>query len=227
MNRMLGWVLLTAIAGLAFALARGWFAVGDGAGVPIADPPVDGTPPAILGPAATSLPTSPPSEAPTPDIEAVARGGEVLPPIRIGDRGRAARFRPEVFRQGMQLAGDVLLRGLVEPREVWIRWDAQPTRERFLAARFRVPGMHVLESGEAIVLVEPLVPMLRHAGFTARLEGSVLRIGGEGVYPPDPSAPDAPGRSDAPPLPVPEGPSGGGAPRPPEAPQRPGESSPR
>ncbi|MBL9086415.1 MAG: hypothetical protein JNM10_04670 [Planctomycetia bacterium] len=131
-------------------------------------------------------------DAPVPEIEAVARPGEVLPPIRVGERGRVARYRPEVFRQGMELPGDVFLRGLVEARDVWVRWDQASTRERFLTLQIPVPGMQVLESGEAIVFLQPMPDLFRHLGFSARLDGSVLRIGAEGVYPPDPPPPDAP-----------------------------------
>lgn len=131
-------------------------------------------------------------DGPMPELEAVARPGEVLPPIRVGERGRVARFRPEVFRQGMELPGDVFLRGIVEARDVWVRWDQESTRTRFLALRIPVPGMQVLESGEAIVFIQPMPDLFRHLGLSARLDGSVLRIGAEGAYPPDPPPADAP-----------------------------------
>lgn len=186
----LGWVVgLAAFAGAAFLVERSLRR--DAEVVPVDEPepgPTLRPPPAAQDPV---VPASPSPDAATPEVEAVARPDEVLPAIRVGDRPRAARFRPEVFREGMEISGDTLLKGLVDPREVWVRWDAATTRERFRAARFMVPGMNVLENGDAIVLLEPLVPMLRHAGFGARLDGSVLRIGEPTAYPPEPpTSPD-------------------------------------
>ncbi len=206
MTRVLAVVLLVAVVAGVFWFGRDWLGGAGPEGVPVADGPADEPARPVEVPASMHPMPAPASDVPTPEVEAVAREGEVLPPIRIGERGRAARFRPEVFRQGMELAGEVLLRGLTEPREVWVRWDAPATRERFLAARFPVPGMNVLEGGEAIVMVEPLVPMLRSVGFTARLDGSVLRIGGEGVYPPE--APVSGGAPDG--GKAPDAPRGGG-----------------
>ncbi|MFO0934742.1 MAG: hypothetical protein U1E39_18810 [Planctomycetota bacterium] len=201
MNRVLAVVLLAAVIAGVYWFGRDWIH-GTQADVPAEDGPAE-EPARPVGVSVSAPPIpAPASDASALAIEAVAREGEVLPPIRIGERGRAARFRPEVFRQGMELAGDVLLRGLTEPREVWVRWDAAATRERFLAARFPVPGMSVLESGEAVVLVDPLVPMLRSVGFTARLDGSVLRIGAAGVYPPEvPASGGAPDGATAPDTP--------------------------
>lgn len=157
-------------------------------GEPLPDDATAGPPPTPT----PSAPVEPVPAGPMPEVEAVARTDEVLPPIRVGERGRVARFRPEVFRQGMELPGDVFLRGIVEARDVWVRWDQESTRTRFLSLRIPVPGMQVLESGEAIVFIQPMPDLFRHLGLSARLDGSVLRIGAEGAYPPDPPPADAP-----------------------------------
>lgn len=157
-------------------------------GEPLPDDATAGPPPTPT----PSAPVEPVPAGPMPEVEAVARPDEVLPPIRVGERGRVARFRPEVFRQGMELPGDVFLRGIVEARDVWVRWDQESTRTRFLSLRIPVPGMQVLESGEAIVFIQPMPDLFRHLGLSARLDGSVLRIGAEGAYPPDPPPADAP-----------------------------------
>jgi len=178
---------------------------------PTVGPSADGTEgraPADRGaPEATSRPVRPTSDAPPeegapPEAEAIARDGERLPEIRIGDRVRTARFRPEAFRAGPEVSGEVLLAGIVEGGNVWVRWDAAATRARFLAARFLLPGMTALESGEILVFLEPLPALFRHLGFSCRLEGSVLRLGAEGVY-----LPDEPPTSERPPDVPPSAPS--------------------
>lgn len=183
--------LAVAVALVGGGVAAWWWGTrGPGDEVPAADDPVPVAGPTVE-PAATR-PMAPPPDAPTAapvEVEAVATPGEVLPPIRVGDRPRVARFRPEVFRDGMELKGEVFLRGIVEAREVWVRWDSAATRERFLAGRFPVPGMQVLESGEAVVILEPVADLLRHFGFSARWDGATLRVGAEGVYPAEPPRP--------------------------------------
>ncbi len=146
-------------------------------------PPDGDAPAAIAGPVAPR--SDPPPEAgPPPEPEAVAREGERLPEIRMGDRMRTARFRSQAFQGGLEISGEVLLAGIVAGGSVWVRWDAVGTRTRFLAARFTLPGMTALESGEILVFLEPLPDLFRYLGFSCRLDGSVLRIGAEGVYPP-------------------------------------------
>ncbi len=154
--------------------------------------------PAVEGAPAIARPVRPTPEAPTdggtpPEPEAVAGEGELLREIRIGDRMRAARFPSGAFRSGLEVFGKVLLAAILDGGDVWVRWDSVATRTRFLETKFPPLEMVALESGEILVFLEPLSALFRHVGFSCRLDGSVLRIGAEGVYPvAEPPTPDRP-----------------------------------
>lgn len=198
-QRWIGLVLL--LVGAAAAVL--WLRRGDeGSVVPDEEsgPPAAGT--AALGAPAASMGAATPIAAKGPPAEGIYDPAEVLPEIDVGDRTRVARLpirraspgRPETF-------GKLIVDGILAARDVYLRWDAEETKAKFLRQRFVVPSRLVTE-GEVLIYLEPLLPVLRVSGYSARLDGSLLRIGAEGVYPPPPEPeplPDAERIPDEPP----------------------------
>lgn len=191
-------VLVLLLVGAASAVL--WLRRGDeGAVVSVEEtgPPTAGT-----APPAASMGVAEPTAAKGPPTEGIYDPAEVLPEIDVGDRTRVARLpirraspgRPETF-------GKLIVDGILAARDVYLRWDAEETKAKFLRQRFVVPSRLVTE-GEVLIYLEPLLPVLRVSGYSARLDGSLLRIGAEGVYPPPPEPeplPDAERIPDEPP----------------------------
>lgn len=175
--------------------------------------PDEGGPTVALGPhpevPRASTTATEPGTRRGPPAEGIFDPAEALPEIDVGDRMRVARIpvrraspgRPETF-------GKLIVDGIVAARDVYLRWDTPETQQRFQRQRFVVPSRLVTE-GEVLIYLEPLLPVLRGSGYSARLDGSLLRIGAEGVYPapPEPEAPPDHERLPDEPPPPPSAPS--------------------
>lgn len=126
---------------------------------------------------------SPPPEAGDPPYEAEWATGErfperapLVPPVLV-PVGR------DVLSGPTEVSGDVLIDLLVASRRVFVRWDAQELRVRVRRAVYPRPNPHVGSDGGPGFMLDEVRAILRAQGYTSRLEGPVLRIGGSDAYP--------------------------------------------
>ncbi|MCC7138575.1 MAG: hypothetical protein IT460_09145 [Planctomycetes bacterium] len=187
--RVLPWVLAAVVGAAAWLGVRSF--LGGEAPPVVADDP-EPTGPAPL-PAVVPTPEKPPVPSPVArgrPFEAVWDAAETFPerdplvaPVMVA-------VTREVLTGPGDMRGATLLEVLEASGLVWVRWDSEEVGVRVRRAELPRPNPHLGLDGRPAFLLDEVRAILRARGYTNRLDGHVLRVGGADAYPADePPAP--------------------------------------